>query len=484
MAVAPAAVSAPTIPHDLEAYIEAERRRADVVGASVAAFDRDGMRFAGGFGYADLERGERVTPDTLFRAASISKLFTTTLVLQEIEAGRIGLDDPVNQYLDLRTRISDKHGAPANDVTVRHLLTHTSGLPVSWKGIEQGPWFLRLAVNRGRLAVRSHVEVIEGMRTMRRPGRRIVYANGGFSLLGHRAERVNGEPFAGLVRRRVLEPLGMRNSGFPLDPGGEGVATPYRHAIRFTGAGRRPVGSIKNWSGPAGALLTSAPELARFGQMVLGGGEVAGQRILSESLLQQATSFQARNHPELDEGIGLGFWVSRYRGRSLVGHTGGLAGVATRLDILPEDGVGVVVLTNGADPFYVQRLAERVREMLLGLEPEAVPGLPAGMVPGTEAEWSAFTSRIAGKYRLQDMVPPGLLSAITGLVARPRLSPVRDGVLAMEGFGNEPGFLYPDGAVGRYRVAYPLGNGLRAVIEEKANGTHLWTSIVHLFRPK
>jgi hypothetical protein len=54
----------------------------------------------------------------------------------------------------------------------------------------------------------------------------------------------------------------------------------------------------------------------------------------------------------------------------------------------------------------------------------------------------------------------------------------------MDGFGNEPGFLYPDGEVGRYRVAYPLGNGLRAVIDEKANGTHLWTSIMHLFRAK
>jgi CubicO group peptidase (beta-lactamase class C family) len=484
MAVAPATRAASSVPTDLEAFIESERRRADVVGVSVAAFDRDGVRFAGGFGYADLQRGERVTPETLFRAASISKLFTTTLVLQEVAAGRIALDDSVNGYLDARTRVSDKNGAAADDVTFRHLLTHTSGLPVSWKGLEQGPWPMKLLLNRGRIALHSHIQVIEGMRTTRKPGKRIVYANGGFSLLGYVAERLNGEPFAELVQRRVFEPLSMRNSAFPLDPSGPGIATPYGNALRMMGAGRKPVGSIKNWSGPAGALLTSSLELARFGQIVLRGGELAGERIVSESLLQQATTRQVSNHPDLDEGLGLGFWVSRYRGRTLVGHTGGLAGVATRLDILPDDGVGIVVMTNGADPSFVQRVAERLRETLLGLDPEAVPGAPAGIPAGLQSEWESFTQRVSGKYRMMDIAPPGILSRMADLVAKVRLSHVRDGVLALEGLGNEPGFLYPDGDVGRYRVAYPLANGLRAVIEEKPNGTHVWTSIIHLFRPK
>ena len=100
---------------ELEAFIEGERRRADVTGTAVAAFDRDGMRFAGGFGFADRERGERATPETLFRAASISKLFTTTLVLREVESGRIALDAPMNQYLDPRVRIRNKHGGTADE---------------------------------------------------------------------------------------------------------------------------------------------------------------------------------------------------------------------------------------------------------------------------------------------------------------------------------------------------------------------------------
>src|SRR5690349_8787151 len=85
---------------DLATFVENERRRSEVAGAAVAVFDRDAVREAGAFGYADFARGERVTVDTLFRAASISKTLTTMLVLREIEAGRLALDENVNRYLD------------------------------------------------------------------------------------------------------------------------------------------------------------------------------------------------------------------------------------------------------------------------------------------------------------------------------------------------------------------------------------------------
>ncbi|HEU4760281.1 MAG TPA: serine hydrolase domain-containing protein [Dehalococcoidia bacterium] len=479
------ALSAPNVaavPGDLEAFIETERRRADVVGVAVAAFDREGVRFAGGLGYADLARGERVTPETVFRAASITKLFTTTLVLQEIEAGRIGLDDLVNPYLDPRTRILDRQGSPADDVAVRHLLTHTSGLPVSWRGLEYGPLPYRLLVNEGR-SYRTLRDLVAGQSTVRAPDKRIVYSNGAFETLGYLVQRLNGRPYSDLLRERVLGPLGMVNSSLPIDPTGPGIATPYGGMMTGS-AGRRPAGSVKVWARPAGALVASALDLSRFGQMVLRDGELDGRRLLSAATLKEATSYQARNHPELDEGFGLGFMVARYRGRPIVGHDGGLAGVSTRVAMLPEDGLGVAVLTNGGDPAFVHRVAERTLETLLGLEPEALPGSPAGIPPDLMGEWKAFTHRVQGRYRLTDLAPPGPLAALLGLTARPRLTDAGDGALAFEGIGKEPAFLYPDGEVGRYRVAYPLGNGTRAVIEERRDGTHLWASIMHLFRPR
>ncbi len=477
------ATDAPTLPSALTAYIESERRRADVAGAAVAAFDRDRVRFAGGFGHADFARGERVTPDTIFRAASISKLFTTTLVLQEVEAGTISLDTGVNRYLSPGFRLRDRRGALAEDVTIRHLLTHTSGLSVSWRGLVYGPLPMRILIN-GVTPPRSLADVVRGMRTVRTPGTRIVYSNGAFSLLGYLAQQLNHEPFPVLIRSRVLEPLGMTRSAFPLDPSGPGIATPHGPVMRFGGAGRRPVSSIKNWTGPAGSLATTAIELAGFGRMVLRGGELEGQRVLSEGTLSEATSLQARNHPEMDEGLGLGFWVSAYRGRRLVGHTGGLAGVATRIDILPDDGLGVVVLSNGADASFVQRVGERVAETLIGLEPELVPGSPRGIPADLTDEWKAFTKRVVGKYRILDVAPPGPLGLIARAMFSVRLSHVADGLLALDGLGSEPAFLYPDGELGRYRLAFPLHNGGRVVIEEKADGTHLWGSVLHLFRPR
>src|SRR5205807_8351593 len=207
---------------DLVTFVESERRRADVAGAAVAVFDRDGELEAGAFGYADLARGEPVTVDTIFRAASISKTFTTMLVLREIEAGRLALDESVNQYLDPASQIRDADGAPA-DVTIRHLLTHTSGLPVSWKGLEYGNIALKSLV-LGTQRPRSLAEVVAGMHTVREPGGPIVYSNGGFALLGYVVARLHGRPFEELVQQSVLGPLKMGRSSFQVAPQGEGIA--------------------------------------------------------------------------------------------------------------------------------------------------------------------------------------------------------------------------------------------------------------------
>ena len=435
-----------------------------------------------GLVFADLERGERATPETLFRAASISKLFTTTLVLQEVESGRIALDAPMNQYLDPRVRIRNKHGGTADDVNIRHLLTHTSGLPVSWRGLDYGPLWWKLIANNG-LPPASLEDVVSGMRTIRAPGKRIVYSNGGFSLLGYLTERLNSTGFRDLVRERVLKAAWHGDLRLPA----RSLRSRHRHALRANAGlrrGRHPVRSIKNRTGPAGALLTSALEFARFGRMVLRGGELDGANMLAGKTFDEATHIQALNHPALDDGWGLGFSVSTYRGRRIAWHTGDLAGVATRIDVLPDDGIGAVVLTNGGDAWFVARVAERLREVLLGLDPEIVPGSPAGIPAGSEPGWLPFSARVAGRYRLLDVVPPGVVKRIMPLFARPRVSHINHGLLVVEGIGREPAFLYPDGEVGNYPVASPINNGVRAVIEEKANGTHVWASILHLYRPK
>jgi CubicO group peptidase (beta-lactamase class C family) len=482
MVLASSALNVADMPAELAAFVEAERRRADIAGAAVVAFDRGGVRAQRYFGYANIARDEPVTARTLFRAASISKLFTTTLVMQEIADGRLSLDDPVNRHLDARTRLRAAKGGPAGDVTIRHLLTHTSGLPVSWRGLEY-PNPLMTRVASGLRVPRSLEDVVAGMRTVRPPGERIVYSNGAFSLLGHLVARLNNRLFEELVKERVLDPLGMQSSGFVVEPRVPSLATAYGGAI-VGGAGRRPAPFVRIHAGPAGALLTTAPELARFGRMVLLGGELDDRRVFPPDLLDESIRVHVRNHPELDLGYGLGFMPHAFRDRRSTGHDGGFAGVSTCLQVLPDDGVGVVVLTNGGDASFTHRVAERVLESMLGLEPEAVPGSPAGVPDTLVPQWRAFTGRVIGRYRLVDVVPPGIIALVANRIVRARLSHVSAGVLALEGVDREPAFLYPDGDVGRYRIAHPSANGSRVVIDERRDGAHLWVGILHLRRKK
>lgn len=464
----------------LRTWIEDERRRADLVGAAIAAFDRDGVIFADGFGYADLARAEHVTPSTRFRGASISKLFTTMLALREIDAGRLTLDDPINRHVAAPQRILDASGAPNDRVTIRHLLTHTAGLPTQWKGLVYGNAAMRLLVN-GRSVPRTLPDLVTAMRTVRAPDERLVYANGGFALLGHMAALRHATSFENLVRADLLEPMSLERTSFPIDPRGPGIATPYGPAL-IRAAGRTPLQRLENYAGPAGALLISALDLARFGRMVLRGGELDGRRIVSQSSLDRATSMSFKNHPDLDAGWGLGFEVRDHRGHRTAGHSGGLPGVAARIELLPEDGVGVVVLANGGAEAFVERVTARLCDDLLGLPPEILPGSPQGMRPGTEAAWRALNTRALGRYRATDMFPPGPASLLFGLLARPKASPVAGGVLAIEGMPGGTAFIHPDGDPGRYRIAGPMLSGARAIIEPRPDGIHLWASIIHAHR--
>ena len=471
------ATTTPPVPTDIAAFVESERRRADIVGVAVAAINRDGVSAAGSFGYADLKRVEAVTADTRFRAASITKLFTASLVFQEMDAGTLSLDDPANAHLDKSARIRRRNGEPADDVTVRHLLTHTSGLAVSWRGMEYGPVLYKLVANETLRAPRSLRQVIAGQRTLRSPARHIVYANQGFNILGYIVQRLNGRPFADLVRERIFDPLGMHNSSMPVSASGGGIATPYGSLMR---GGRVPATRVEVYAGPAGALVVSAPDLARFGRMILRGGEIENRRIISTAVLREASKIHARNHPELDDGWGLGFAAREWRGRTLIWHSGGFSGVSTLIQLSPRDGVGVVVLTNGGDFAFTSRVAERFLESELGLQPEIIPGSPRGVPNDKADEWAAFTRRVQGRYKLVDSVPPGVMERLVSLTTRPRLRHVADNQLILEGTGFENAFLYPDGDVGRYRLAFPFANGARAVIEERPSGADIWASILHL----
>ncbi len=460
--------------------IETRLRERGVFGLAVCGFDADGIRFAGGVGYADLERAEPVGTRTVFRVASVSKLLTTTLLLTLVGRGEIELDRPVNEYLPRDLHVTDAQGAAATS-TLRMLLSHTSGLPFGIRGAALRNPALSYVANGGRVG--NLRDAVSGLRIVNEPGERIVYSNPGFNLAGHLAAVRLGVPFETAARDRVLAPLGMADAAFTPQRQGAGVATPYGTVIPPS-VGTKPLKDVRLVATPMGGLTAHVEDLARFGQLVLGVGGVGGSQVVDRQLFAEAATLSARNHPDLEQGYGLGFKVRAWRGRRIIGHDGNMPGVASQLLVSPDDGVGVVVLTNGFALALPHEVASLALEELVGLTPEPVPGSPTAP-PADRSTLEDFGRLVEGSYRLRDSTPPGLATQATEAFTRVRLTHEVDGRLRVDGNPGADGvaWLLPHRRVGSFRLAGHVDGGTSAVIEERPDGWHVWAGYgTHLHR--
>ncbi len=370
---------------ELRAILEQERERSGVPALSLALVQDGALAAEVASGYADVEARREATPDTVFGGASVSKLMTATLVMRAVERGALELDAPANRHLPSERWIRDAAGAPV-DATLRQMLTHTSGIPVSWAGIQ-------FEADDGTPDL---VEFLaQGLRTIRAPGEKIIYANDAYGLLGYLAAQAAGRDFAELARDELFAPLSMSSSSFRRAP--ELAARSARGYGGYFG-GDEPLGApFESVVNPAGSLVTTPRDLTRFARMVLGRGELDGVRILSADTLAEMLRLQARSHPAHDEGYGLGFMVRERGARKQVWHDGDLPGVAARVLLLPAQGAAVAVLANKNDHDPVNRAARRALALVAGAEKISAP------TPDVSA-----LSAWSGTYRAADMVPPRL----------------------------------------------------------------------------
>ncbi len=171
-------------------------------GAVVVAKDGE-ILYAGGFGYANYELGVKNTPETKFRIASVSKQFTSMLVMQKVAEGKMDLDDPIREYIE------DYPGPQGDIITIHHLLSHTSGMP------HYGPFEPRFSPDYSRQPWehRDFVEVFWDFDLQFEPGEEYSYSSLGYYLLGYILEIVSGKDFDELLDERILHPLGMYNTG-------------------------------------------------------------------------------------------------------------------------------------------------------------------------------------------------------------------------------------------------------------------------------
>src|SRR6516165_6783520 len=279
---APPAVTA--ISDRLRKYIAAK----EIAGAVTLVATPDRIIHLDASGHAALDPAEAMQTDAIFWIASMSKPILATLLLMLQDEGLLSVDDPVEKYLPEFKGLRTADGKPAK-VTIRHLLTHTSGM---------GEITAEQARDCKTLA--SVIPLYVAKPVQFTPGSKWVYCQSGINTGGRIAEVVTGEPLEKLLERRLFAPLGLKDTTFYLtDKQLPRLAKSYRRTdkgnlegtdIRFLN-GKSPT-SLDRFPAPNGGLFSTAPDYARFCQMILHGGELDGKRYLKQETVKLMTSIQ------------------------------------------------------------------------------------------------------------------------------------------------------------------------------------------------
>lgn len=365
----------------LEAWIEAQMAYRGQPGLSVGIVYDQELVWSRGYGFADEEKKLPATPQTNYRIASISKLFTATAILQLRDQGKLELDDPVGKHLPWFKIRNKFPGAPA--ITIRQLLTHTSGLP---RESDFPYWTDARFPTREQMIAR-----LAEQESVYAPEIRWKYSNLALALAGEIVQAVSGEPYADYIHRHILEPLGMTSSS---------VLVPEEHRLRLaTAYGRRlpdltralrPFMDTKGIT-PAANLSSTVEDLARFASLQFRDAEVGGSQILKGSTLREMHRVHWLD-PDWQAGWGLGFRVWREEKRTLFGHGGALAGYRTQLAIDAQDKIAVILMTNADDGEPGDYVGKAFEFVAPALAKAAAPPTPAKQ---PDPAWSLYV----GKYR-------------------------------------------------------------------------------------
>ena len=261
----------------LEAWLESQLAYRGWPGLSIGILHDQELIWARGFGHASLERSERATPDTLYRIASITKLFTSTAILQLRDAGKLRLSDPLTQHLPW-FKIGEAY-PDAPRITIEHLLTHTAGLPR-----ELGfPYWTTSDFPSAEDARRRLPE----QRTALPTETAWKYSNLGLALAGEVVAAVAGQPFEQHVSERILKPLGMDRTLVKTPPkDAPGLATGYTRRLP-TGVRSETPFTDGRWITPAANMTTSVTDLARFAMLQFRDGSAGGAQVLRGSTLRE-----------------------------------------------------------------------------------------------------------------------------------------------------------------------------------------------------
>jgi CubicO group peptidase (beta-lactamase class C family) len=406
--------------------IEKEMKKNDVTGLSIALVDDQRVLWAEGFGFADEANRIPATPETIYRAGSISKLFTATAIMQLAEQGKLDIDQPLQTYLSefsIKSRFTD-----AAPITPRTIMTHHSGLPSE---LLKGMW------TRNPEPFENAVNALRYEYVAYPPNYVFSCSNLAVTLLGHAVEKVAARDFASHMDASLLQPLGMAHSRFSPAPDSSVLgAKAYRKGQE---AEELPLSLV-----PAGGLNTSVIDLSRFMRMILAGGRTGEQQIIKPETLAEMLRPQNSAVPlDLDFRVGLAWMLGGLGGIDIrnagpvAHHSGATLNHHSQLILLPEQKLGVVVLSNSATAGSV---VNKVATEALKLALEARSGIkqpvqivqPTGKGSLPRAELQTYEGRYASLLGVVDITNKSDYLRVEFMGKTLRLVPRPDGLLGFQ----------------------------------------------------
>ena len=387
-----------------ESWVDSQMAYSGQPGLSVAIVHDQEVVWSKGFGYADRESEIEAKPDTIYRVASISKLFTATAVMQMRDKGKLNLEDSIRDYLPW-FEVKDEKGP----IKVVNLITHTSGLPRE----AAGPYWTDYnfpSVEELKTGLLGQTHTLPPWMTWK-------YSNLAVSLAGMIVEEASGQKYTRYIKENILDPLGMKDSYME--------TLPEDHPKLAKGYGRRlPDGARSespftecNGITPAANLATTVMDLAKFAMLQFREDSVSG--VLKGETLREMHRIHWLD-PKWTMGWGLGFSLVRQNNRTYHGHGGAVKGYRTNLRISLEDKTAVIVFTNADDGEPVKYVDKAFPWVALHVpeKPETVKSI--------DEDWRDYIGKYRNDWRDMEVIEyNGGLIMVTPNLLDPLLDPTK-----------------------------------------------------------
>jgi CubicO group peptidase (beta-lactamase class C family) len=374
------------------AKIASEAAERNVAGISAAiVYDQD-LLWSGGFGYADLEKRIPADSQTIYRVGSISKVFTSVMLMQLRDKGEVALDDPIQKYLP---SLKIKNRFPDSPLpTFRQIASHTAGFP------REAP-LQDSYLHKGYPSMEDIITTLGQSEMSFPPLTQVKYSNLSVSLMGFALSKIAGQPYTDYVVQHILQPLGMNRSGFETTPALTSQTAVGYKLDKAKQLQREPIEIAYGGYAPAGGLNSSIDDIVHFMSLQFRDDSEGGRQVLRGSSVREMRTLQWIN-PDWTSGWGIGFEIRRIDGHISVGHAGDLPGFDTAICMVPDLKLGVAVFINTRSD--AEEIVDRVLQTVVPIFAEVEERRAKLQVKPALAAWGSYVGSYHSDIFSSDLI--------------------------------------------------------------------------------